>query len=132
MSWLSRAVKTSAVMAAAGALTVVGTGAAHAVGVNASSVDARFTGSYFITNSAVKVNGTLKDFGNSSGQSAVYVNIHSTEGNVNYQLEPVNNGKSKTYPTLYNNYGGTFLSGTITVCSWAGSWKCGTAVGIYK
>ncbi|MEV4436918.1 hypothetical protein [Streptomyces sp. NPDC049585] len=129
--------RTAAVAATVGALALTATGTAHAVGANASSADARFTGSYYVTNEKVKVYGTLKDFGAHRGQSQAFVAIQSSEGPYNYYLDPaVNNGKSHTY-NVAAPYGGVFISGTITVCSWVNSrggsvWKCGTPVGIYK
>ncbi len=134
MSRLSRLVKSSGLVAAAGVLTLLGTGVAHAVGVSASAPDARFTGSYYITNTAVKINGTLQDFGAFSGGAGVYVNVHSTEGDINWTAVEVGDGGNKTIGTRYAYYGGTFLSANITACSYAssGAWKCGTPVAIYK
>ncbi|MEU1375355.1 hypothetical protein ABZ442_17085 [Streptomyces triculaminicus] len=137
MSRLANIGRTAAVAATVGALALTATGTAHAVGVNASSADARFTGSYYVTNEKVKIYGTLKDFGAHRGQSQAFVRIKSTEGNYNHKLSPaVDNRTSRTY-TDAAPYGGTFLSGTLTVCSWVNSgggsvWKCGTPVGIYK
>ncbi|GAA2708090.1 MULTISPECIES: hypothetical protein [Streptomyces] len=137
MSRLVTIGRTAAVAATIGALALTATGTAHAVGVNASSADARFIGSYYVTNEKVKIYGTLKDSGAHRGQSQAFVAIKSTEGHYNHKLNPaVDNRRSHTY-TEAVPYGGNFISGTLTVCSWVnyhgGSvWKCGTPVGIYK
>ncbi|GAA0473566.1 hypothetical protein ACFQ2B_38030 [Streptomyces stramineus] len=128
----------AAVIAAASSLTLLAATGAHAVGVTAHSADARFTGSYYVTNTAVKVNGTLKDLGSHKKGSAVYLAVRTTTTSYNTPVISLDGKGSKTIPTTYFDYAGTFLSGTITACSYenqtngGSAWRCGAGVGVYK
>jgi hypothetical protein len=120
-------------LASAGLLAFAASGSAHAASANASARDARFTGSYYVGNTAVKINGSLTDLRIYSGSSVLYLKINTTEGSTNTPVVEAANGTTKWIPgTLTYPFPGTFLSGSITACSWAGSWSCGTPVAIYK
>ncbi|MFJ8648927.1 hypothetical protein ACIRNI_22745 [Streptomyces sp. NPDC093546] len=120
-------------MASAGLLAFAASSSAHAAGVDASARDARFTGSYYVGSTGVKINGSLTDLGSYSGSSAVYLKINTTEGSTNSRVVEAANGTKKWIPgTLTYPFPGTFLSGSITACSWAGSWSCGTPIAIYR
>lgn len=133
--FLRRSGAASAVAAAACALTLVGASSAYAAGVNGSAADARFTGSYYVTRTAVKVNGKLTDLGSHDGGSAVWLRMSSDadpEG-TNTPILQLDGKGSTQIPTTYYPFPGRFLSGSLTVCSWArGDWKCAAPISIYQ